>query len=319
MNHEINSPQPAITEFPTRRSRRVQVPVQAARPTNARESTKRQPRPNGPQPRGQRYHRMRVAVTMGLIVPGIFGTVALPAFAIPGEEVPTQVNAMLSGDVQSLTVSSVALKTAVVRDKYSATTAEELAAAAAAKAAAAAAAAAAAQAAAVKAAAQANAKESGIGTRYTESDSAQTGLYTGPAGAWQRPVSGPISSPYGPRRVICNGGGCSNGFHDGVDFSNTCGTPVRAVSAGRVTFVGSAGAYGQRVIVDHGGGVESIYGHLLSGSFRVSVGDLVSGGTNVASVGATGVVSGCHLDLKIRINGSFTNPAPFLRDRGVSM
>lgn len=241
---------------------------------------------------------------MGLIVPGIFGTFALPAFAVPGEEVPRQVNAMLSGDVQSLAVSSAVLGNEVVRDGYSATTAEELAAAAAAKAAAA-------QAAAAKAAAQANA--------LLESNSAQTELFTGVTGAWQRPVSGPISSPYGPRRVICNGGGCSNGFHDGVDFSNTCGTPVRAVSAGRVTFVGSAGAYGQRVIVDHGGGVESIYGHLQSGSFRVSAGDPVGGGTTVASVGATGVVSGCHLDLKIRVNGSFTNPTPFLRDRGVSM
>lgn len=303
MNHQIDLPRAATAEFPTRRSRRAQV-TQPARPTARRESTKRQTRPNGQDPRAQRFHRIRVAVTMGLIVPGIFGTVALPAFAVPGEDVPTQVNAMLSGDVQNLTVSSVVLENEVVRDGYSATTPEELAAAAAAKAAAAAAAAA-------KAAALANA--------MSNSDSAQTQLYTSVAGAWQRPVSGPISSPYGPRRIICNGGGCSNGFHDGVDFSNTCGTPVRAVSAGRVTFVGSAGAYGQRVIVDHGGGVESIYGHLQSGSFRVSAGDLVDGGTIVASVGATGVVSGCHLDLKIRINGAFTNPTPFLRARGVSM
>jgi murein DD-endopeptidase MepM/ murein hydrolase activator NlpD len=246
---------------------------------------------------------------MGLIVPGIFGTLALPAFAVPGEEAPTQVNAMLSGDVQSFTVSSAVLRSDVVRDGYSATTAEELAAAAAAKAAAAA------QAAAAQAAAQA--KASGSGLRNSENDSSD--VFTEAPGGWQRPVSGPISSPYGPRRVICNGGGCSNGFHDGVDFSEPCGTPVRAVSAGRVTFVGSAGAYGQRVIVDHGGGVESIYGHLQSGSFRVSEGELVDGGTTVAAVGATGVVSGCHLDLKIRINGSFTNPTPFLRARGVSM
>ncbi len=248
---------------------------------------------------------------MGLIVPGIFGTLALPAFAVPGEEAPTRVNAMLSGDVQSFTVSSAVLKNDVIRDGYSATTAEELAAAAAA----AAEAAAAAQAASAKAADQAKASGSGLGSR--DDDSSE--VFTGAPGGWQRPVSGPISSPYGPRRIICSGGGCSNGFHDGVDFSEPCGTPVRAVSAGRVTFVGSAGAYGQRVIVDHGGGVESIYGHLQSGSFRVSAGDLVDGGTTVAAVGATGVVSGCHLDLKIRIDGSFTNPTPFLRARGVSM
>jgi murein DD-endopeptidase MepM/ murein hydrolase activator NlpD len=228
--------------------------------------------------------------------------VALPAFAAPGDEAPAQVNAVLSGESQSFTVNSAVLQSEVTRDGYSATTAEELEAAERA---------AAALAAAAKAAANAAAQP--------RSDTS-TVPYTGPtSGSWVRPVSGPISSPYGPRRAICNSAGCSNGFHDGVDFSNTCGTPVVAVSAGRVSFVGNAGAYGNRVIVDHGGGVESIYGHLQSGSFKVSVGDLVTGGTGVASVGATGVVSGCHLDLKVRIDGSFTNPSTFLRARGVSM
>jgi murein DD-endopeptidase MepM/ murein hydrolase activator NlpD len=209
---------------------------------------------------------------------------------------------MLSGESQSLTVNAAVLHSEVTRDGYSATTREELDAAERA---------ATALAAAAKAAANAAAQPRSGSSNVT---------YTGPtSGSWLRPVSGPISSPYGPRGKICNSAGCSNGFHDGVDFSNTCGTPVVAVSAGRVKFVGNAGAYGNRVIVDHGGGVESIYGHLQSGSFRVSVGDLVTAGTGVASVGATGVVSGCHLDLKIRINGSFSNPTPFLRARGVSM
>ncbi|SFN61932.1 M23 family metallopeptidase [Mycetocola miduiensis] len=163
-----------------------------------------------------------------------------------------------------------------MRDGYSATTVEELAAAAAARAAAAAAAAAA-QAEAVEAAAQKKFSGPEFGT---DNDSARTDIFTGVVGEWQRPVSGPISSPYGPRRIICNGGGCSNGFHDGV---------------------------------------ESIYGHLQSGSFRVSVGDSIGAGTAVANVGATVVVSGCHLDLKIRISGSFTNLTPYLRARGVSL
>jgi murein DD-endopeptidase MepM/ murein hydrolase activator NlpD len=62
-----------------------------------------------------------------------------------------------------------------------------------------------------------------------------------------------------------------------------------------------------------------VYGHLQSGSFRVGVGSHVNAGAVVASVGATGVVTGCHLDLKIQVNGSHTNPAPFLRSRGVSV
>lgn len=246
-----------------------------------------------------RWRGIRSTVIMALVVPGIFGTIALPAYAF---ETTPEAAAAAQGETgaQSLIVNDRTAET-VSRDSYTATTPEELSASKAALAAAAAQAA--------SAASQAK--------NATNSSSAEA--YTGPAGAWVRPVSGSISSPYGPRGLICNGAGCSNSFHDGVDFSNGCGTPIGAVSAGRVTFVGNGGAYGNRVIVDHGGGIESIYGHLQGGSYRVSVGDTVAPGTIVASVGATGVVTGCHLDLKISVNGSFTNPVPFLASRGLKL
>jgi murein DD-endopeptidase MepM/ murein hydrolase activator NlpD len=136
---------------------------------------------------------------------------------------------------------------------------------------------------------------------------------------WIRPVTARVTSVYGPRPVICSPAGCSNTFHDGIDFGSPCGTPVKAVSPGRVTFAASAGGFGQRVIIDHGAGLASIYGHLQTGSFKVAVGEQVEAGTIVANVGATGVVTGCHLDLKIRVGGIFTDPRPFMALRSVTL
>jgi murein DD-endopeptidase MepM/ murein hydrolase activator NlpD len=136
--------------------------------------------------------------------------------------------------------------------------------------------------------------------------------------AWVRPVAGRITSNYGPRPVICTPAGCSNTFHDGVDFGSACGTPIKAISPGRVISATNAGSFGERVIIDHGSGLESIYGHLQAGSYRVSVGQLVQAGTIIANVGMTGVATGCHLDLKIR-TGAYIDPGPFLAFRGVKL
>ncbi|MCU1561414.1 peptidoglycan DD-metalloendopeptidase family protein [Mycetocola sp.] len=253
-------------------------------------------------PKQSRWKSIRSLLVVAIAVPSIFGTVALPAYAFTSEDA-VSVAPIHDTGAQSLTVPTWT-RPALVRDGYSATSAEELRAAEAAKAA---------------AAAAAEAAKLAASRPKSGENTADYPVFTGGDGTWIRPVAGPISSPYGPRGLICNGAGCSNSFHDGVDFSASCGTPVKAVSAGRVTFTGSAGAYGQRVIVDHGGGVESIYGHVQSGSFKVSSGQLVEPGTVVANVGATGVVSGCHLDLKIRINGDFTNPVPFMAAKGVKL
>lgn len=254
-------------------------------------------------------------LVVAVAVPAIFGTVALPAYAFTDET--TAVAAIHDTGAQSLTVANWT-RPELGRDGYSATTVAELESARAAKAAAEAAAAAAA---AAKLAATRSATRSSSSSDYTynATDADLAAFLVGRSDIWQRPVAAGISSPYGPRGLICNGSGCSNSFHDGVDFGSPCGTPIKAVSAGRVTFTGSAGAYGQRVIVDHGGGVESIYGHVQTGSFKVSPGQLIEAGTVVASIGATGVVSGCHLDLKIRLGGDFTNPVPFMASKGVRL
>ncbi|GHD44975.1 M23 family metallopeptidase [Mycetocola manganoxydans] len=183
------------------------------------------------------------------------------------------------------------------------------------------------RAAAAKAAAEAAKNNSGSGGGSSSgggggggSNAGATGTYFQPsAQGWWRPLPGYISSWYGPRAIKCGGTGCSVPFHAGIDFANPCGKAIRAVAGGRVTFVGNAGGFGNRVIINHGGGVESVYGHLQSGSYRVGVGSYVKAGSFIANVGRTGVATGCHLDLKIQVYGSHTNPAPFLRARGVSI
>ncbi|MET0932888.1 MAG: M23 family metallopeptidase [Mycetocola sp.] len=160
----------------------------------------------------------------------------------------------------------------------------------------------------------------GGGTGNIGSNAGATGtFFQASAQGWWRPLPGYISSWYGPRPILCGGYGCSVSFHAGIDFANACGTAMKAVAPGVVTSARNDGAFGYRVIIDHGGGVQSYYGHMQAGSFRVSPGTRVDGGTFIGNVGETGVATGCHLDLKIYVNGSHTNPAPFLRARGVSL
>jgi murein DD-endopeptidase MepM/ murein hydrolase activator NlpD len=135
---------------------------------------------------------------------------------------------------------------------------------------------------------------------------------------WVRPVPGKVTSVFGPRPVICTPAGCSNTTHDGIDLGSPCGTPIKAISPGRVISASNAGGFGERVIIDHGSGLESIYGHMQAGSYKVSVGQLVKAGTIIGNVGMTGVATGCHLDLKIR-TGAYIDPKPFLAFRGVTL
>jgi murein DD-endopeptidase MepM/ murein hydrolase activator NlpD len=149
------------------------------------------------------------------------------------------------------------------------------------------------------------------------SNAGATGTYfQASSQGWWRPLPGAITSWYGPRPILCGGTGCSVSFHGGIDFGNACGSAVKAVHSGTVTQAYYHNGFGYRIVINHGG-VTSTYGHLSAGSFRVSVGQQVSGGQIIASVGKTGVATGCHLDLKI--NDGATNPATFLRGKGVSI
>ena len=106
-------------------------------------------------------------------------------------------------------------------------------------------------------------------------------------------------------------------LHAGADFSSSCGTPIFATAAGTVTYAGPYGGYGNLIIVDHGGGITSAYGHVFPAGMYVRVGQRVSEGQNIAGVGNAGVSTGCHLHFEIRRNGIATDPMAFLRTQGV--
>jgi len=95
--------------------------------------------------------------------------------------------------------------------------------------------------------------------------------------------------------------------HQGVDFAAPTGTPVMAAGNARVAFVGWKGGYGRAVILDHGRGYTTLYGHMSSFG-KIKVGQHVSQGTVIGRVGSTGLATGPHLHYEFRVNGVHRNP-----------
>lgn len=136
---------------------------------------------------------------------------------------------------------------------------------------------------------------------------------------WTNPIPNAyVSDTYGPRtNFYIPGVGWTGSFHNATDLAAGCGSPIYAASSGTVTYAGGASGYGNLLVINHGGGVSSAYGHLQYGGFAVSTGQWVTVGQLVARVGATGLATGCHTHFEIRIGGGTTNPQPFMSDRGV--
>lgn len=139
---------------------------------------------------------------------------------------------------------------------------------------------------------------------------------TGAGTGWVRPAGGPVVSPYGWRVHPIYGTGR---FHDGLDLASGCSTAIVAAAAGRVSYAGWFGGYGNYVKIDHGGGVSTAYGHIVAGGFRVASGQQVQAGQLIALVGSTGASTGCHTHYEVHLNGATTDPAAFMRARGVGM
>jgi murein DD-endopeptidase MepM/ murein hydrolase activator NlpD len=95
--------------------------------------------------------------------------------------------------------------------------------------------------------------------------------------------------------------------HQGVDFAAPTGTPVMAAGNARVAFVGWKGGYGRAVILDHGRGYTTLYGH-LSAFGKIKKGQHVAQGTVIGRVGSTGLATGPHLHYEFRVNGVHRNP-----------
>ncbi len=118
------------------------------------------------------------------------------------------------------------------------------------------------------------------------------------------PVTGRITSRYGERSSL------RRSTHTGLDIACTTGTDIKVVSNGTVTFSGKKGSYGNLIIVDHGNGVETWYGHCSK--LYAKVGDTVNAGDVIAAVGSTGNSTGPHLHFEIRINGECVNPQNYV-------
>ena len=121
------------------------------------------------------------------------------------------------------------------------------------------------------------------------------------------PVDGArISSGFGERHHPILG---YTRMHKGIDFAVPIGTPVMAAGGGTVAFVGPAGEYGNFVVINHGNGYATAYGHLSPLRPRAQAGVRVSQGEVVAYSGMTGLATGPHLHYEIRINNNPVNPA----------
>jgi murein DD-endopeptidase MepM/ murein hydrolase activator NlpD len=117
------------------------------------------------------------------------------------------------------------------------------------------------------------------------------------------------ASPFGYRVSPITGG--AGEFHRGQDYAAQCGTAVHAAAAGKVTFTGwHPYGGGNRVVIDHGNGLETTYNHLSSSS--VKVGQQVSRGDVVAMSGTTGASTGCHLHFEVMVNGEVVDPTGWL-------
>lgn len=141
--------------------------------------------------------------------------------------------------------------------------------------------------------------------RSDSGDSGDSGDSSGSGMAM--PVSGPITSHYGMRVHPVLG---YEKLHDGTDFGVACGTPVKAAAGGTVVDRYFNTGYGNRVIIDHGGGIATTYNHLSD--FAVSAGEQVGRGEVIGYVGSTGYSTGCHLHFMVLENGTPVNPMGYL-------
>ena len=122
-----------------------------------------------------------------------------------------------------------------------------------------------------------------------------------------KPVSDPVSSVFGLRRVL---NGKPKSPHSGTDFRSPSGTPVHAISAGQAAMVSDLFYTGQTVVVDHGEGLFSLYAHLSRA--LVEQGQQVAAGDVLGEVGSTGRSTGAHLHLTVRLLGERVDPLALL-------
>lgn len=126
-------------------------------------------------------------------------------------------------------------------------------------------------------------------------------------GQMSYPSDGPITSSFGWRTHPILG---YERFHSGVDFGADYGSTIRAADRGTVIFAGWYGGYGDAVIIDHGNGITTLYGH--GSELYASEGQTVERGQPIAAVGSTGLSTGPHLHFEVRQDGEPIDPMAYL-------
>jgi len=124
---------------------------------------------------------------------------------------------------------------------------------------------------------------------------------------FDKPVDGPLSSPFGLRRFF---NGEERNPHSGLDFAAKTGTPIKAPAAGKVILTGDYFFNGKTVFVDHGQGLISMFCHLSQ--IDVKVGDQLARGAVLGKVGATGRATGPHLHWNVSLNDARVDPSIFI-------
>jgi Membrane proteins related to metalloendopeptidases len=140
-----------------------------------------------------------------------------------------------------------------------------------------------------------------------QSSSSATSTYSGGIFLWPVPNYARISSYFGYRMHPILG---YTKFHSGLDIAASSGTPILAANGGTVIFSGTRNGYGKTIMIDHGGGLVTIYGH--NSSLSVGEGQRVSQGQVVALAGSTGYSTGPHCHFEVRLHGEVTEPLNYL-------
>jgi murein DD-endopeptidase MepM/ murein hydrolase activator NlpD len=135
-------------------------------------------------------------------------------------------------------------------------------------------------------------------------------------GAFQQWANSQVTSRFAERRTYLVGGQpVSQATHFGYDLATTAGAPITAANAGRVLHAADLGIYGNCVIVDHGMGVVTLYGHLSA--FAVKPGDAVAKGTVLGRSGNTGLAGGDHLHFAVLVGDAYADPVEWWDEKWV--
>ncbi len=147
-----------------------------------------------------------------------------------------------------------------------------------------------------------------VATIQSTGSSSTNSVYTGGELLWPTPSTSYITSKFGYRIHPIYG---YRKFHTGIDIGAYSGSAIVAANSGTVILSGWNGGYGKCIVVDHGGGITTLYAHCSS--LLVGYGQTVSRGQQIARVGSTGNSTGPHLHFEVRLNGAYKNPLNYVR------